>query len=355
MNEQPSRSGISRGTLAVVVIVTIGLVLAFVAYGWWSMQAEAMRGMAERPTAESDQTALEELSAIATLFEEAIAEKKPVEPMLAPAQRLVEKYPDFAEARTLLGQILRVQGRLAESIEQLEMSLKLNPQQPNLHEMAGQIELERGELDRAAHHYRQAISLRPEDTRYRLFLAQVQLTQKDYDGARKTLLQALSINSSEHKAYAMLSDLYARQNKLELALDQIQKAIENTPILERELQVQYIRNRSMLLRRANRPEEALLALESLTPKERANLAVLADMATCWGMMGQPREAALMYAEAYQNNPADYYMLEKSAEWWIRANDREQAEKFINRLRRFTPQSNALAELEKKLAQMPAEQ
>lgn len=351
MNEKETTSTSRRGMIVVVAIVTIGLVLGCVTYTWWSMQGDALRSR-NQGSAEGEQpSAMEEFSAVAALFEEAVAENKSTEPMLAPAWKLVEKYPEFPEARTLLGQILRVQGRLEESVTQLEMSLKLNPQQPNLHEMVGQIELEREQFDRAAHHYKQAIALRPRDTRYRLFLAQTQLRQGDHDGARKTLLQALNINSAEHKAYAMLSDLYARQNRPELALTQIQKAIENTPILERELQVQYIRNKSMLLRRANRPEEALLTLEALSPSERANLQVLADMATCWGMMGQPAEAALMYAEAYQNNPADFYMLEQSAAWWIKANNREQAEKFINRLRNFTPQSNALADLERKLQAM----
>jgi len=341
-----------QGKLAVVVIVAVGVALASGAYAWWTMQGEALKERLQGAGAADwdEDKAVDELNAIAHHFQEALAEQKDTSPMLGPAQRLVEKHPNFPEARTLLAQVLRVQGRRSEAIEQLERSLALNARQPNIHEMIGQLYLEEQNPDRALYHFSQAMSIEPANAKFRLLVAQVHIMRQDYDPARQMLLHTLNLDSSQHKAYAMLSDLYARQNRLDLALSQIQRAIETTPITERDMQVQYIRTRAMLLRRANQPREALLVLQALTPGERAHERVMADMATCHAMLGQPEQAAILYELAFQDNPADFAMLEEATRWRIKAGDLSQAEKYLDMLRRLTPRASSIPELENQITQ-----
>src|SRR5690606_26904978 len=114
----------------------LGLILAAVTYGWWSMQGQAQK-QRQQQGAVNQQAALEEHNAIAEVFQDAIAENKDTAAVLAKARELVRRYPRMHEARRLLGQVLRVRGHRDEAIAELEESLRLNAQQPNLHEMLG--------------------------------------------------------------------------------------------------------------------------------------------------------------------------------------------------------------------------
>jgi tetratricopeptide (TPR) repeat protein len=279
-----------------------------------------------------------------------VAENQDVRSMVGPAEQLAARYAEYAPAHTLLAQVYRVAGRIDDSIHALDRSLELDPEQANVHEMAGQMELSQERFDNALAHFSQAAGMEPRETKYQLFIAQVYIVQQQYDQARQLLLRALALDSSQHKAYAMLSDLYARQNKTDLALDQMQKAIDHTSISERDMQVVYIRNKSRLLRRANKPSDALLALEALSAEESADMAVVEEIATCWAMMGEFATAAEIYEEGFFHNHNDFELLERAAAWRIKAGDTDRAAKYLEIIRRNDPRSPAIADLEEQLAE-----
>jgi len=250
----------------------------------------------------------------------------------------------------LFGQVLAQQGDSERSYEQLSASLDLDPRQPQVQVLAGTLAEVIGKLDRAAWHYSQAISLEPGSASHRLRLANVYFKQQDYDQARRQALDALRLNSDEHRAYAILADIFANQNKLDLALQETVKAIDHTPPDDRTSLVIYTRKRGILLRRANRPEEALQVLTALFPAEKRQDDVMADIATCWMMLGQPINAAGVYEEALKSDPTAWRWEAEAARWRIKAGDLEGAGAHIKAIRLLNPRAPVIAELEEQLRQ-----
>lgn len=265
-------------------------------------------------------------------------------------QRLVERYPRYAPARTLLAQVYLFDGRLPEAYEQLKLSIDLDRQQPEVHLLAGTTARQLGFHDEAARFYSTASQLTPENVSYRLHLAQAYMERQDYDRARMQILEALSRDSSSAEAYALQSDLEAKQNHIEQALVNIQKAIENTPLTARPLQVQYIRRKAQLMRRNNKPDEALLVLDALSGRDR-DFAVLGEMATCWGMLGKPAKGAKIFEDALAENPTSETLAIAAAEWWGRAQDKKGVQRMIDRLREMNPRLPVIADLEQKVKGM----
>src|SRR5690606_30912015 len=148
---------------------------------------------------------------------------------------------------------------------------------------AGTISEELGDLDRALVHYHHAVTIAPSSPRYLSFLGNAYLLKGERAKATQTLLEAIRYDSSFHRAYGILATMMAEEGKLQLALQQIDKAIDNVPIAERPAQVNYLRFKARMLRRDNRPEEALQVLtEALLPEEQLHKLSLADIAATWG-------------------------------------------------------------------------
>lgn len=297
---------------------------------------------------DQDAAALE-LGELQQWFNDAASENGSVKAVSDAAQRLVERYPKYDAAHTLLGQVLMYQGRFEEAYERFKLSLDLNGQQPELHLLAGTLSLKLDQIDQATGHYSMAIGLDTTNPRYRVHLAQAYIKQHKHEKARTTLLEALRIDSSLHEAYALLADLYAQQNRLALALSQIQRAIEQTPVSERAMQVIYSRRKSALLRRGNQPDEALVALNTLTDAERTDPHVMNEMALCWSLQGQPENAATMYEQAMAQNPTNWPLIAEAARWRIKAGDVETAQKHLATLRQINPRAQAITELEAQLS------
>lgn len=263
----------------------------------------------------------------------------------ADVRAFVERYPKFAPARTLWAQTLMVSGDASAAFDEFERSLELDPGQPQVHDLAAALAEKLGRLDRAAWHYSQAIALDAQRVDYRLKLANVYLRQHNSDQALKLILQALRMDSDQHLAYAMLADLYASEGKLDLALDQIQKAIEHTPIAQRPKQITYLRTRAAYLRRANRPQESLQVLSSLSPQERLEPGVLADLALCWSMLGQPQKAALEYEAAFEAQPTRALWAIEAARWQLKAGNPAAAAAHLATARALDSSAPSLADLQ----------
>lgn len=263
-------------------------------------------------------------------------------------QLLLEKHPRSADLHAFLAQILIHEERLPAAYEQLLKSLQFERQQPELHLLAATVAMQLKEHDKAIEHYTMATGLSPRSSRYLVHLANAYLLIGRTDQARDTFLQALSVDSSAHQAYKGLSDIFAQQNKIELALQQIQKAIDQTPANQRPLQVLYIRHRAGLLRRGNRPSDALLLLKTLSGEERKDEGVLRDLAVTWALLEQPVRAAEEYESVMPDRPMDPSLLAAAAHWRIKAGDAKKAGEHVEVLRRIAPSFSGLRELEDSL-------
>lgn len=269
-------------------------------------------------------------------------------PIVNAAHQLVERYPDNPAGHLFLAQLLLMEQQPQQAYEHLCQSLKLDPAQPEVELLAGTTALSLDLVDQAGHHYAQAVGLDPSNPKYRLHLAQVYIRQGKYQLARKDLLGVIRRDSSQHAAYACLADLYARQNKLALALTQIEKAIQQTPTTERDKVIDYLLIKSQLLRRDNHPDDALLLLGQLTPKEQSKPQVIEAKALCWAMLGQPAKAAELYEQALLEQPANATFAAAAARWRIKAGDRSAAAGHLNTVRKINPRAPEIPELEQDL-------
>ena len=344
----------ASGVWVVTALLAAGVVAGVVTVNYWKAQAQAARGqdgslLSETPITWDHAKAQEDLDQLQNRFADAVeAGDGDLAPLIADIRDMLKDYPGYAAGHTLLGQVLLKEGQRGTAYEQFTLSLEIDGQQPEVHLLAGTIEYGNGRFDQAAHHYAMAVGLAPQENRYKLHLAQAQIRLQQFSKARRGLLEVIKMDSTSHEAYATLADLYADQNKARMAIDMIGKAVEHTPVVERDKQVAYILRKAQLLRRANQPEDALLVFEKLSPTERLTDAVMAERALCWAMMGRPRDAAQVYEQAWDSAPIRWRWVQEAARWRIKAGDDDAARRHMEDLHRLNPRAEALHELDRLL-------
>ncbi len=289
-----------------------------------------------------------ELEALGDLFGQVIENQRDPQPVIERIDKLLASHPDSAEAHMLRSQALLYDGQSEEALLALQASLKLKPRQAKAHRLAGNLAMKLQQYEDARHHYEQAMTIEPGNGESAVFLANIQLKLNENDQAAATLLTALRRNSELHSAYALLSDVYAKKNKLQLALDQAHRAIETAPTDNPNLRTAYTLKRAALLRRNNQPAESLAVLEALPADARLETNVLRDTATCWAMLGKPAMAAELYERVLKVDPSSDLAAAQAASWRIKAGDMDAARSHVQTLRRINPRHDALIELERKL-------
>lgn len=342
------RCGVSGG-VALWVLLSLVLLVVLAAFAWW--------GSGRRVGDTADQGRLpamdieavsQELAQIGDLFSEAMEHGRDVRKLIDQVNALVQVYPDMASAHTLLGQMLISSGRGEESLSAFQASLKIDPRQAGVEMLAGTIAVKLGRLEVAQHHYEQALSIEPNNGRYAVSLAMVQLKLGQEDQAVQTLLSAIRRDSNLHRAYMVLSDIYAHQNKIGLAMSPIERAIELVPADNPQLRVTYVLKRAALLRRNNQPAESLATLLALPGDAQLRPIVMRDTATSWRMLGKPAMAAQMYEQALRLDPSSDLAAAGAARWRIKTGDIETARKHVEALRRINPRYEALTGLDEAL-------
>ncbi len=345
MNRRRVRARGTSGTSVVVVLVLVGLLAGVLAWVYWTYGVRVPA--ASQPAAVSTydrEAALVALDQAAVKVNAALAQPQVTPATVQMARELVSRYPHFPEARTLLAQVLLRAGDAEAAYEQVARSLELAPRQTSVQELAGAIASNLGRLDVAAGHFAAAAACEPNATRYRLSLANVLLKQGRLDSAQQQLRTIIRLNAQEHRAYALLADVYAQGDQMVEALAQVERALEHTPEEDRHSVVTYTRKRALLLRRAGRPREALQAFVSLYPVERQDPLVLADIAAAWDMLGQPGQAAAVYEQAATKDPTAWRLLAEAARWHDRDGDRPAVERCLKMVRLLNPHAPVLDEL-----------
>ncbi|MCC7193793.1 MAG: tetratricopeptide repeat protein [Phycisphaeraceae bacterium] len=343
------------GTWVVVCLVLLGVISAGTAFVYWKGVARRTWPQTQpKPdegagAVEWDRAAAEnELSQIAPRLLAVESKQAEPGPLISDARRLVERYPRYAAGRVFLAQVLLFTGDAEGGYTQLTESLKINAQQAEVQDLAGSIARQLKRDDEALQHFSMAANLAPTVARHRVSMALIYLDRKQYDLAMSTLLEALRIDSAAHEAYAAMADLYARQNKLDQAINQYTKAIANTPIQQRKKMVVYIINKAMLQRRANRPEDSLQTLDALKPQERNDPAVIEGLATSWAQLARFDRAAQVYEEALALDPSLWRYEVEAARYRIKEGSFAKAEAHIQMLEAFKSQLPQIAELKAQL-------
>jgi tetratricopeptide (TPR) repeat protein len=315
-------------------------------------QAPADLSSGAGSAAPDPQAAAADTDAVATLFADALQKDEPLDHVLAAAQRNVERYPGFAAAHNLLAQIHVKRFEKQEAYHQLKLALDLDPNQAQVHALAGSVAEQMRDYDLAYRHYDQAASLEPANARFKLFLANTLIDRQQFDKARAMALEVLKTDANEHRAHAILARLFEFQGKPDQALEQIAKALTLTPAGEadRNTLITYTLTQAKLLRRLNRPQDAILAIQALRPRERINDLVLSDLATSYAMMNDPASAAKLYEDLALLSPRDWRYPAEAAAWRLKAGQLDQARDLLHRAKTLSPREPRLAELEADLRQ-----
>lgn len=352
MNTRPQGNH-RRGKWLVVGLILLGLLAAGVAAKYWQFvtartHKAQQQGSSAAPVWNRD-AARAQVQELQERYM-AVREHGRLDAIITAAQELTQRYPDLAEAHMLCGQAMIEAGRHDDAMVHLNRSLELNAGQAEAHCLAGTVAQGRHDLEAAARHFTSAVALEPRNARYRVFLANLRLRRGQFDDARRELLEAIRLDTANHEAYAALADVYTQQNKIEPALTQIQKAIDNTPAQQREKQLVYICKKAVLLRRDNRPDEAIRMLRSLAPRERLDDKVLEQLALSWALKNEPMRAAELYEQAFKVLPLDWHLAAGAARWRLKAGDVETAREHLRAMAMLGADAVVIRDIERDLGE-----
>ena len=324
--------------------VTIGIVVA--AYLRASRPPDRTTGRTAAQRAEEQRQ--QDLKLLVTTYARVQDERDRLESFVETIRKFVDRHPDFAAGRTLLGQVLLDAGKPREALEEVRTSLDLNSRQPQIHCLAGVVAAKLDDPELAEEHFLAAIALEPRNGQFRMQLANVYVHSGRLSEAKQAFGEALRLDSSLHEAHATLSGMYAEEGEPKKAIEHIRKAIELTTLSERGKHVVYVRKQARLELAADRPDDALRTLKSLTVRELLDPEVMADMTACWASKDRPDLAAELYEDAMRIFPADPNLIANAARWRITAGDTRAAREHVRALQRLSRDLPAIAELERKL-------
>lgn len=237
----------------------------------------------------------------------------------------VQQYPDEQQIRLALAGVLLEMQKPAECYEQYEKALAIGPRTATIEFAAGTVANMAGKPERAIEHYQQAQAADPANPEIPLFLAQVQVKVGQIDAAKASLLRAAKLDESRAMVWGTLADIALRENNANLARQHAAKARELEP---RVTLWRLIEARA--LKRLARPQEAVDLLAGVPETERRDPAVLQVMGECYGLLSKPGEAAALYADAADAQPASAELALQAAEWLKRSGDAERAAAYEKR-------------------------
>jgi tetratricopeptide (TPR) repeat protein len=157
-----------------------------------------------------------------------------------------------------LGELLLRQGRLAEAEDISRAALKADPRNAEAHEKLGALLALRWKAFEAAEHYRQAVEIAGPDPQLLTRQGHALLRLGRLDEARGPLESAAAANPRAFEPLVYLAELEEREGRFEEAMRQLDKAAQLPLPPGQSLD----RQRSILLARMGRHDEALELLES---------------------------------------------------------------------------------------------
>jgi tetratricopeptide (TPR) repeat protein len=132
-----------------------------------------------------------------------------VKPILAD---LSIQFPTNAEVFSLLSKAQIETGDPDGAEQSAVASLRLNPDQSDLHLLLGFIDRKAGNLDQAVHHFTQAIELAPDDVEGYLELGKAHEMRREQSEAVYAFQQAMAVAPDDHRPY-YLAALALRDGK----------------------------------------------------------------------------------------------------------------------------------------------
>jgi len=234
--------------------------------------------------------------------------------------KLVERYPEDHDARSLFAESLLELGEPAAALKQYEAAITIGPDFAQLRFAAGSAANMAGKPEIAEIHFLRAQALDKSNSQYPLYLGTVQRNLGKTVEAEASLLRTVKLDPSLANAWGQLADIAFGENKLSLASQHIARARTLEPANENWRLIE-----ARILRRQNKPENAARLLMAIDTSDRlSNPMILRELGLCFGMLSRPEDAADLFAEAVEIHPDDPDLLYETALWHDRAERPERA-------------------------------
>lgn len=306
-NEKRGSKGLLAGVLAVFA-------LGIVAAGAWFVVGPGAGGVPQQAGAVSPEKATP-AHAIEAALGAARSYRGSEEFAKAEAvlRAAVGEHVEDQALRLAYAEVLLDLKRPAEAYEQYEAALAIGPQEPEIEFLAGTLASSIGKDDRALEHFSMARAAEPGSAQIALYLGVTQHRLGMVEEAKASLLAAIKLDEQNAEAPAVLAQIALNENQTELALRYVRRAREIDPeqLVHRILEAR-------ILRRQNKPEEALTLMLALPKEQLYEPAVLEICSGCMGLLSRPGDAAALYDEALVVKPGDAELAFQAAQWHERA-------------------------------------
>ncbi|MBL8763946.1 MAG: tetratricopeptide repeat protein [Phycisphaerae bacterium] len=234
---------------------------------------------------------------------------------------VIARRADRQDLRLAYAQSLIGEKRWEDALRQLEAALAIGPDLPAIYFDAGTVANAADKIERSEELYAIAQQKEPTQARHPLYLGMVQIKQGKTGPGTASLVRAVTLDPNLAEAWGTLAEVSLRDNEPRLAIQHAQRA--------RTIQPKAVRWRlveARALKRLGKPEEAATLLLALEKGARRDSGIMETLAECYGMLSRPHDAAVMYGEAFTDDPRGEWA-RLAAVWFERDGDAERALSF----------------------------
>ncbi len=150
-------------------------------------------------------------------------------------RQVIDRAPNYANARVNLAVLLIEDGDLAGAREHLERTVARYPDSPEAHYNLGVIALKEGDFTRARREFEAALADRPGDPRALNNLGSLALRAGDHGRARELFTAAVSADPRYEEALNNLGMFLGDEGRIDAARDLFRRALERNPNSARAL------------------------------------------------------------------------------------------------------------------------
>ncbi len=209
----------------------------------------------------------------------------------------IAQYPSDQRLHIAFAELMLGKEDYSAAYDSYVRALASGDRDAKLEFQAGTVASMLGKNDRALEHFAAAQTGDASNAEYPLYLGQVQLQLGKLDEARASLVRSGHINPDDGRVWGSLAEIALRENKLDVAMQQIEKARKLQP---RVTVWRFIEAR--IHARANRPEKTVELLIGLEPNERNAEATARVLADALSALHRDTEAADVLASASDAAP-----------------------------------------------------
>lgn len=319
MTQRPAEKPAAGPSPLKVALVLVPIALIAIAGVWIVVNLGAPASPVPGEESSGEAVAGQTVDAILTGARKAMSEGEPARAQ-ALLELAVEEYPAEQGLAALHAESLLALDRTAEALAEFERACFVGPDSAAYRDFAGVLAAQLGEDETADTHWAVAQKLAPDNPKYPLYRAQVQRRMGDNDAARASLLLAARLDPELAEAWASLAAIALDENRPAMVAQYIERAraLDPDSVYYRVLEARG-------LRRQGEAEMAASLLYAIPEAQRnADPTVLAELALCMGMLGEPERAAEMYIAAANAAPQNAEIAYEAALWLSRAGRPDEA-------------------------------